>query len=54
MLPALGVTEGNYRSIEASYENFLKDFNAHLEIHDYVMGSKPCIADFGFMAPSRI
>jgi len=51
MLPALGVTGANYRSIEASYEDFLKDFNAHLEIHDYVMGNKPCIADFGFMAP---
>jgi len=47
MVPGLGITETNYRSIEASYENFLKDFNAHLEIHDYVT----CIADFGFMAP---
>jgi len=51
MVPGLGVTDANYRSIETSYENFLSDFNAHLEIHDYVLGSKPCIADFGFMAP---
>jgi len=58
MLPALGVTEANYRSIEASYENFLKDFNAHLEIHDYVMGSKPCIALYGHLyldpAPGKL
>lgn len=50
MVPGLGVTDANCRSIEASYENFLTEFNAHLEIHDYVLGSKPCIADFGFMA----
>jgi len=51
MVPGLGVTDANYRSIEVSYENFLNELNAHLEIHDYVLGSKPCIADFGFMAP---
>jgi len=51
MLTGLGVTDSNYRAIETSYENFLADFNAHLETHNYVLGSKPCIADFGFMAP---
>jgi len=51
MLTGLGVTDSNYRAIETSYENFLADFNAHLETHSYELGSKPCIADFGFMAP---
>lgn len=50
-VPVLGVTESNYHAIEASYEQFLADLNAHFEMHDYLFGSKPSIADFGFIAP---
>lgn len=47
----LGVTQSNYKAIEKSYEAFLKDLNTHFEQHDFLLGSKPCIADFGFIAP---
>jgi len=51
MLPGLGVTAADYRAVETPYENSLEEFDAHLEIQNYVLGDKPCIADFGFMAP---
>lgn len=47
----LGVTEQNYKAIEKSYLSFLNDLNNHFSQHDYLLGSKPCIADFGFMGP---
>jgi len=50
MLPGLGVTAADYRAIETAYENFLEEFDGHLEIQNYVLGDKPCIADFGLMA----
>ena len=51
VVPMLGVTENNRQAIETSYEMFLDDLNAHFEKYDYLLGSKPCIADFGFIAP---
>jgi glutathione S-transferase len=50
-VPALGITPETINAIETSYVGFLKDLNAHLEIHDYLLGDRPCIADFGFMGP---
>ena len=50
-VPRLGVSDENRTAIETSYETFLDDLNTHLTQHDYLLGSKPCIADFGFIAP---
>lgn len=51
LVPLLGISEDNRQAIETSYETFLNDLNTHFQQHDYLLGSKPCIADFGFMAP---
>jgi len=51
VVPLLGVTDVNRAAVEQSYEHFLDDLNKHFEQHDYLLGSKPCIADFGFIAP---
>lgn len=51
VVPRLGVSDGNRSAIEKSYELFLDDLNTHFEQYDYLLGSKPCIADFGFIAP---
>lgn len=50
-VPMLGVSDDNRAAIEKSYEQFLDDLNSHFEQHDFLLGSKPCIADFGFMGP---
>lgn len=51
VVPRLGVSQNNYKAIEKSYEAFLSDLDAHFNQHDFLLGSKPCIADFGFIAP---
>ncbi len=48
---ALGISGRNRAAIEASYEAFLADFDAHLAEHPYLLGSRPCQGDFGFMGP---
>lgn len=48
---ALGISKRNRAAIERSYEAFLRDFDRHLEQHDYLLGDRPCEGDFGFMAP---
>jgi len=50
-VPMLGVSDDNRQAVEKSYESFLDDLNTHFSQHDYLLGSKPCIADFGFIAP---
>jgi len=50
-VPRLGVSDTNYKAIETSYEAFLKDLDTHFNQHDFLLGSKPCVADFGFIAP---
>ncbi|GAB1268602.1 hypothetical protein NBRC116493_18550 [Aurantivibrio infirmus] len=51
MVPRLGVTEKNRSAIEASYLQFLKDFEAHLLQHNYLLGSRPSIGDYGLIGP---
>lgn len=50
-VPMLGISESNINAIEHSYTSLLGDLQAHFEQHDFLLGAKPCIADFGFMAP---
>ena len=45
----LGITETTIPAIEAWYEEFLGLFDTHLQQHDYLLGSRPCIGDYGLM-----
>jgi len=49
--PIMGRSRRNISEIEKSYEAFLDDFNRHLEGHDYLLGGRPCIGDFGLIGP---
>jgi len=49
--PIMGRSRRNIGEIEKSYESFLDDFNRHLEDHEYLLGSRPCIGDFGLIGP---
>ena len=50
-VPGLGISEKNIAVIERSYEQLLRDLNAHFAQHDYLLGGKPTIGDFGFIGP---
>ncbi len=50
-VPKLGIYDHNTNAIETSYVQLLEDLQAHFEQHDYLLGSKPSIADFGLIAP---
>lgn len=50
-LKFLGVTEKTVAPLETWFEQFLADFEAHLTQHDYLLGSRPCLADFALAGP---
>lgn len=50
-VPKLGIVEHTMNALETSYVQLLEDLQRHFEQHDYLFGSKPCIADFGLIAP---
>ena len=50
-LPGLGVTQHTIPAVEAAYEELLDALDIHFQHHPYLLGGRPCIADFGFMAP---
>lgn len=50
-LKYLGVTAQTIPEIEAWFEGFLADFEAHLQVHDYLLGSRPSLADFALAGP---
>ncbi len=47
----LGITPATIPAIEASYEQLLLDLDAHFSVHPYLLGTMPCIGDFGLMGP---
>jgi glutathione S-transferase len=49
--PVLGIGKHNRAAIERWYEAFLDAFDAHLAHTPYLLGDRPCVGDFGFMAP---
>jgi len=49
--PHLGLTASTEAEVEISTEAFLKDFERHLKDHDFLLGSRPSIGDFGLIAP---
>lgn len=50
-IPALGVTPQSAPGIEAAHEELLDRLEAHFRIHPYLLGGRPCIGDFGMIAP---
>lgn len=50
-LPVLGVTPETVPTVEAAYLELLDALDVHFQHHPYLMGGRPSIADFGFMAP---
>jgi glutathione S-transferase len=48
---ALGITEATIPEIESVYLEFLDQLNLHFADHDYLLGSRPSIGDFGFIGP---
>ena len=47
----LGINAATRPEIERTYEAFLARFETHLERSPYLLGERPTLADFGFMAP---
>ncbi|WP_371192913.1 glutathione S-transferase family protein [Glaciecola sp. SC05] len=51
-VPMLGITPKSIPAIENWYENeVLPMLDAHFARHDYLLGSRPCIGDFGLIGP---
>ena len=50
-VPKLGIVPENIDAIESSYVQLLDELQAHFEQYDFLFGSKPCIGDFGLIAP---
>lgn len=50
-LGPLGVGPENIAAIEASYLDFLADFERHLASQPFLFGTRPSIADFAFYGP---
>ena len=46
-----GVTEQSQSVVEALYLEYLDALNAHFEHYPYLLGWRPCIGDFGLLAP---
>ena len=46
-----GVTEQSQSVVEALYLEYLEALNAHFEHYPYLLGWRPCIGDFGLVAP---
>lgn len=49
--PVLGINDQTIPAIEASYETLLADLDAHFSGHDYLLGSRPSIGDYGLIGP---
>jgi glutathione S-transferase len=50
-MASFGVTPETIPTIEASYQEFLRLFEAHLEHSPYLLGGRPTIGDYGLIAP---
>lgn len=49
--PILGINPDTIPAIETSYEALLADLDAHFSVHDYLLGSRPSIGDYGLIGP---
>lgn len=50
-LPVLGVHPETIATVEQAYLDLLDALDVHFQSHPYLLGGRPSIADFGFMAP---
>lgn len=50
-LPRLGITDHSRAAIEQSYLMLLNELNTHFSRHDYLLGARPSIGDFGLIGP---
>jgi len=48
---AFGATPETFELVETLYSEFRSKMNAHLAMQPYLLGGKPCIGDFGMIAP---
>lgn len=48
---AFGVSEDTVATVETLYLDFLDALNRHFEQQPYLLGGRPCIGDFGLLAP---
>ena len=46
-----GVNEDTRELVETLYLAYLSALNEHFEQHPYLLGGRPCIGDFGLLAP---
>lgn len=46
----LGINPSSIPAIEAAYEELLACLDAHFRVHPYLLGGRPTVADFGFIA----
>ena len=49
--PSFGVQPHTVKTIEAVYLDQLRSFDDHFAQHGYLLGGRPCIGDFGLIAP---
>ena len=49
--PSWGAVPTAIPAIESLYEELLHRLNAHFAAYPYLLGGRPCIGDFGMMAP---
>ena len=50
-VPTLGIAPETIPAIEASYEALLADLDQHFSHHDYLLGTRPSIGDYGLIGP---
>ncbi len=50
-VPRLGISEKNIPALESSYERLLGDLDDHFSEHNFLLGGKPSIGDFGLIGP---
>ena len=50
-LPRLGITDDTIAGVETSYLALLEELNQHFQEHDFLLGSRPCMGDFGLIGP---
>ncbi|MBX2849592.1 MAG: glutathione S-transferase family protein [Acidiferrobacterales bacterium] len=51
MLPSLGINQTTIPAIEQSFQELLSDLDKHFEKHDFLLGGRPSIGDFGLIGP---
>lgn len=50
-VPMLGISPDTIPGVEASYEALLGELDTHFSVHDYLLGTRPSIGDYGLIGP---